>query len=83
MKKFSLWLMALLVIGFLAGCSEEAKEPEKETTEDGKTVIKVAFKDEGPSNPVAVQYYEKLAEDLKKAKDLDVQFELVEVAQGY
>lgn len=82
MKKFSLWLMALLVIGFLAGCSEEAKEPEKETTEDGKTVIKVAFKDEGPSNPVAVQYYEKLAEDLKKAKDLDVQFELVEVAQG-
>lgn len=82
MKKFSLWLMALLVIGFLAGCSEEAKEPEKETTEDGKTVIKVAFKDEGPSNPVAVQYYEKLAEDLKKAKALDVQFELVEVAQG-
>lgn len=83
MKKFSLWLIALLVIGMLAACNnDETKEVEKETTEDGKTVIKVAFKDEGPSNPVAVQYYEKLAENLKKDKDLDVQFELVEVAQG-
>ncbi|WP_019152491.1 extracellular solute-binding protein [Robertmurraya massiliosenegalensis] len=83
MKKFSLWLLALLVMGVLAACSGDTDEvAEKKTTEDGKTIIKVAFKDEGPSNPVAVQYYEKLAENLKKDKDLDVQFELVEVAQG-
>lgn len=83
MKKFSLWLIALLVIGLLAACSSDDDKKEKVTkTEDGKTVIKVAYKDEGPSNPVAVQYYEKLAENLKKDKDINVEFELVEVAQG-
>ncbi len=83
MKKFSLWLIALLVIGLLAACSSDDDKKEKVTkTEDGNTVIKVAYKDEGPSNPVAVQYYEKLAENLKKDKDINVEFELVEVAQG-
>ncbi|TKC16803.1 extracellular solute-binding protein [Robertmurraya kyonggiensis] len=83
MKKFGLWFMVLLIIGFLAACSGGKDDvAEKETTKDGKTVIKVAYKDEGPSNPVAVQYYEKLAEKLKEEKDLDVEFELVEVAQG-
>jgi putative aldouronate transport system substrate-binding protein len=83
MKKFKLWFIALLVVGLLAACSSDGEQTTESTkTEDGKTVIKVAFKDDGPSNPVAVQYYETLAEQLKEDKDLDVQFELVEVAQG-
>ncbi|MCM3740579.1 extracellular solute-binding protein [Oceanobacillus luteolus] len=81
MKKIKFLLIALLFIGLLAACSSD-EEPQAEVTEDGKTIIKVAFKDDGPSNPNAVKYYETLAEKLKEDKDLDVQFELLEVAQG-
>lgn len=81
MKKIKFWLIAVLVIGFLAACSSD-DEPVAETTDDGKTIIKVAYKDDGPSNENAVKYYDALAEKLKEDKGLDVQFELVEVAQG-
>lgn len=80
MKRFKLLVIALLAVGLLAACNSDGGEVT--TTEDGKSIIKVAFKDEGPSNPVAVSYYEQLAEKLKEEKDLDIQFELVEVAQG-
>ena len=82
MKKFSLILLSLFVL-ILAACSDSgdtATEPEK--TEEGKTVIKVVFKDDGPSNPEAVKFYDALEVALKEDKDLDVEFELVEVAQG-
>ncbi|MBO0587471.1 extracellular solute-binding protein [Sporosarcina sp. E16_8] len=89
MKKLFLAFVMILMIGVLAACTNSEKA-EKETpvkegetpAEVGKTTIKVVFKDDGPSNPVAVTYYEKLAEGLKKDMDLDVEFELVEVAQG-
>lgn len=55
---------------------------EDNATNDEKKVLKVVYKDDGPSNEVAVKYYEKLAEKLKEDKGLNVEFELVEVAQG-
>ena len=81
MKKFKFWLISILVISLLVACGSD-DEPQSETTEDGKTIINVAYKDDGPSNANAVKYYETLAENLKEDKDLDVQFELLEVAQG-
>lgn len=97
MKKFLLLLLTVLFVGLLVGCnSDEAgtneenntdengtnNEGEDNTTNGEKATIKVVYKDDGPSNPVAVQYYEKLAEKLKEDKGLNVEFELVEVAQG-
>lgn len=80
MKTIKLLVIAFLVIGILAACNNDDQEASK--TKDGKQIIKVAYKDDGPSNPVAVKYYKKLAKKLKEDRDLDVKFELVEVAQG-
>ncbi|WP_174734578.1 extracellular solute-binding protein [Mesobacillus harenae] len=82
MKKIKLLLITMLVIGLLAACFSEEGGTVTDTKEGGKTTIKVAYKDDGPSNEVAVKYYETLAEKLKADKDIDVEFELVEVAQG-
>lgn len=83
MKKLSFYLLCMTLFFVLAACSDEPEtSSEPVVNEDGKTVIKVVFKDDGPSNPAAVQFYDKLAEKLKEDKDIDVEFELVEVAQG-
>lgn len=97
MRKLLLAFMMLLIIGVLAACNNSEKVEKETPAEDNKkpaedekkpaevakpTTIKVVFKDDGPSNPVAVSYYEKIAEGLKKDLDLDVEFELIEVAQG-
>ncbi len=89
MKKIFLALAMILLIGVLAACNNAEKVEEETPVKEGETpadvgpiTIKVVFKDDGPSNPVAVSYYEKLAEGLKKDMDLDVKFDLVEVAQG-
>ncbi len=89
MKKFGFILILALVLGLLAACNSgsgndaDINDGSDSSSDDGGvTVIKVAYKDEGPSNPVAVQYYEILSEKLKEDKDIDVEFELVEVAQG-
>lgn len=72
-----------LFILILVACSDsDDNGAEPIVTDDGKTVIRVVFKDDGPSNPEAVKFYDALAESLKKDKGLDVEFELVEVAQG-
>ncbi|MBM7577855.1 extracellular solute-binding protein [Jeotgalibacillus terrae] len=81
MEKFKRLLIAGVAVSALAACSAD-DEQQSETTEDGKTILKVAYKDDGPSNDQAVKYYETLSEKLAEDKDLDVQFELVEVAQG-
>lgn len=82
MKKWHVFCLSLLVVLVLAACGDKETATESEVDGDGNTVIKVVFKDDGPSNPDAVKYYDALAEALKKDKDLDVKFELVEVAQG-
>ncbi|MBD7984525.1 extracellular solute-binding protein [Sporosarcina sp. Sa2YVA2] len=89
MKKVLLTFVMILMVGVLAACSDGEKNPKEATTKEGEAAgdsgaqtIKVVFKDDGPSNPVAVSYYEKLSEGLKKDLDLDVKFDLVEVAQG-
>ena len=84
MKKFSWLLLVVLLAVFLVACSgkteEEAVEPE--VTEDGKTVITIAYKDDGPSNEASVKYFDALEAALKEYRDLDVEFNIVEIAQG-
>ncbi|OHX51632.1 extracellular solute-binding protein [Planococcus faecalis] len=77
MKKMMILLFVLTMV-FTAGCSNKAKETE----DNGTKTIKVVYKDEGPSNPVAINYFTKLEELLKQEEDLDVKFELVEMPQG-
>lgn len=81
MKKMKQVAVLGIAISMLAACNGD-EEQQTETTEDGKTVIKVAYKDDGPSNESAVKYYDTLAENLAEDEGLEVEFELVEVAQG-
>ena len=78
MKKLLVLIIALVML-FATACSDKE---ETSDTKDGVATIKVAYKDEGPSNPVAVSYFDSLAKQLKEAKDIDVKFELVEMPQG-
>lgn len=83
MKKWSIFCLSLLLVLVLAACSDKDEvTTESEVDSDGNTVIKVVFKDDGPSNPEAVKFYDALAAALKEDKGIDVKFELVEVAQG-
>lgn len=81
MKKIRFLFVSLVVL-LLAACSNSDAPNEAQVDDAGNTVIKVVFKDDGPSNPEAVKFYDALEVALKKDKDLDVSFELVEVAQG-
>ena len=83
MKKMYALMLSVIVALVLAACSDDSDTTtESEVDTDGHTVIKVVFKDDGPSNPEAVKFYDTLAKKLKADKDIDVKFELVEVAQG-
>jgi putative aldouronate transport system substrate-binding protein len=83
MKKLGLFLFSILLIFTMAACSnDKASDTSAPAKKDGKTVIRVAFKDDGPSNPAAVKYYNELAKALKKDENLNVEFKLVEVPQG-
>lgn len=79
MKKI-LALLFVFVMIFAAACSKEATDTNEDDT--GTKTIRVAYKDEGPSNPVAIKYFENLQKLLKENEDLDVKFELVEMPQG-
>ncbi|KGR76798.1 extracellular solute-binding protein [Ureibacillus sinduriensis] len=83
MKKL-LWMLFGLLAIFLVACSdkgdEEAVAPEP--SEDGKTAITIAYKDDGPSSEDSVKYYDALEAALKEHRDLDVEFNIVEIAQG-
>ena len=65
---------------FATACSNDSDDVA--VNKDGVATLKVAFKDEGPSNPVAVKYFENLEKALEKDKGLKVKFELVEMPQG-
>jgi len=82
MKK-RMTLIFIVIIGLLVACgnTEEVVENDEGNQSDGVT-LKVVYKDEGPSNEQAVEYYERLSALLKEHEDIDVEFELVEVAQG-
>ncbi|QCR33227.1 extracellular solute-binding protein [Lysinibacillus sp. SGAir0095] len=81
-------LLGLLFLGvfavLLAACSDQGDEgiAEPEVTEDGKTVITIAYKDDGPSSEASVKYYDALEVALKEHRDLDIDFNIVEIAQG-
>ncbi|MGX1195094.1 extracellular solute-binding protein [Metabacillus sp. SLBN-84] len=79
MRKWLLILLATLLIT-AAGCSEKTETSEK--NEDGSTTIRIVMKDENPSNPASVKYFEALEKGLKEDEKLDVKFELVEMPQG-
>ncbi|WP_075618260.1 extracellular solute-binding protein [Paenisporosarcina indica] len=79
MKKLLVLIIALVML-FATACSD--KKEDAKVDKDGVATIKVAYKDEGPSNPVAVSYFDNLAKKLKDAKDINVKFELVEMPQG-
>ena len=83
-RKAGLGLLLVVMIGVLAACTDTKKESneEPEKTEEGKTVIKVVYKDDCPSVPAAVTYYDKLEVALKQDLDLDIEFDIVEIAQG-
>lgn len=83
MKKFLFLLCSVVVILSLAACSSNSgNEGGESTGPEGTQTIKVVYKDEGKSNPVSVAYFEALEKALKENKDLDVKFDLVELAQG-
>lgn len=83
MKKIvNTFLMVLTIISLLfvsafgSGVQVQAEDSGSPVT------IKVAYKDDGPSNENSVKYYETLSENIKVDLGLDVTFELVELAQG-
>ncbi|MCM3387498.1 extracellular solute-binding protein [Ureibacillus chungkukjangi] len=82
-KVWGFMLFGLLAV-FLVACSDKGEEviAEPEVTEDGKTVITIAYKDDGPSSEASVKYYDALEVALKEHRDLDVEFNIVEIAQG-
>ncbi len=80
MKKYLLLFMSFMLI-LVTACSKESDTGEEES-KDGSTTLRVVYKDEGPSNPVAQKYFETLSKALKEDKDMDVKFELVEMPQG-
>lgn len=95
MKKLTILFIALLLALCLAACTKEdgkesevEKDTEKETdskdtdTADGPATLKIVYKDEGPSNPVAKTYFENLEKALKADENIDVKFELIEMPQG-
>ncbi|MFY0760448.1 extracellular solute-binding protein [Metabacillus dongyingensis] len=79
MKKLLLLMLSGL-FAFAAGCSEKTETAEK--NEDGSTAIRIVMKDENPSNPASVAYFEALEKGLKNDENLNVKFELVEMPQG-
>lgn len=82
MKKLLIVLFALL-LALTTACSEKkSSTDEKDNKKEGPVTLKVVYKDEGPSNPVAKQYFESLSKALKEDENLDVTFELVEMPQG-
>ena len=85
LKKIYIFLFAAVISVTLAACSDQAetnKENNDDSGNEGTVTLKIAFKDEGPSNPVAVQYFDELEKALKRDKNLDVNFEQVELPQG-
>jgi len=82
MKKLLMMLFSILLVFTAAACSKESADTSSKKTKDGKTIIRLAAKDDAPSNPAAVKYYDELAKALKKDENINVKFELVEVPQG-
>lgn len=82
MKKMLILVLAFVMI-FAVACSNDSDGASDATVDkDEVATLKVVFKDEGPSNPVAVEYFSNLEKALKKDKELNVKFELVEMPQG-
>lgn len=82
-KLLTFILIIVLSMVVLTACgSNTDKNNDESSKNDGSITLKVAYKDDGPSNDVAVKYYEELSKLLKEHKDLDITFDLVEVAQG-
>lgn len=73
--------MFVSLLGLSLGLSASAQALETVSAQEPVT-IRVAYKDDGPSNENSVAYYDQLAANLLEAKGLEVQFELVELAQG-
>jgi putative aldouronate transport system substrate-binding protein len=81
-KKLMVTAMSMVMAFGLAACSEDSAKDSKGGDKDGKTTIRLVKKDDGPSNPAAVKYYDNLEKALKADENLDVDIELVEVPQG-
>jgi putative aldouronate transport system substrate-binding protein len=81
MKKLLVVLFALMLV-ISTACSKDSAEKETDENKDGPKTIRVVYKDEGPSNPVAQSYFANLSKALKEDKKMDVKFELVEMPQG-
>jgi putative aldouronate transport system substrate-binding protein len=82
MKKMLLLCLTLVLSFALFACSKDTTKQEDTEKKDGPTTIRVVYKDEGPSNPVAVKYFDELEKLLKAENDLEVNIELVELPQG-
>jgi putative aldouronate transport system substrate-binding protein len=82
MKKGLLLLVSLmLMFGLIACSSDSSNQSDSGSSGDGNT-IRVVYKDETNSNQVSVKYFDELEKALKKDKDMDVNFELVDLPQG-
>lgn len=82
MKKILLICLIAVLSFSLFACSKDTANKEDKEKKDGPTTLRLVYKDEGPSNPVAQKYFDNLEKALKKDKNLDVNIELVELPQG-
>lgn len=83
MKNIKLYIILVLSIGVLIACNNENNDSNSDSNiDDEAIVIKVAYKDDGPSDEHSVKYYDELSKRLKEDKDIDIEFDLVELAQG-
>ncbi|MDP4086375.1 MAG: extracellular solute-binding protein [Bacillota bacterium] len=82
MKKLLILIFSALLIFTMTACTNNAADTSKAKNSDGQTVIRVVTKDDGPSNPESVKYYNTLEKALKRDENLNVKFQLVEVPSG-
>ncbi|QKE71386.1 extracellular solute-binding protein [Arthrobacter citreus] len=82
MKKLLMLIFSALLVFTTAACSNDKETNANDKTADGKTIIRVVAKDDSPSNPASIKYYNELEKALKRDENINVKFKLVEVPQG-
>ncbi|MHA6482156.1 extracellular solute-binding protein [Paenibacillus sp. strain BS8-2] len=91
MKKISLVLITATMVSMLAACGSNSNTNTNTNTNEGNggtntsgepVTLKIVYKDEGTANPVSVKFFDTLEQALLKDEGLNVNFELVDLAQG-
>lgn len=73
-------ITSVALVTSLIGCKKDTKPVDVKS--GGPVTLRLVMKDEGNSNPVAVNYFKALEKGLKEDEGLDVKIELVDMPEG-